>query len=75
MVQLNQTRAYLIKYSVYKKIFNMLLLTPGESFLLGTINIEVGFWGVIDPKGGLRRLGRGKNKQARRECSGLGVSG
>lgn len=47
MVQLNQTRAYLIKYSVYKKIFNMLLLTPGESFLLGTINIEVGFWGVI----------------------------
>jgi hypothetical protein len=33
---------------------------------------EISSW---DPKGGLRRLGRGKNKQARRECSGLGVSG
>lgn len=29
----------------------------------------------LDPKGGPWRLGRGKSKQVRRECSGLGVSG
>lgn len=29
----------------------------------------------LDPKGGPLRLGRGKSKQVRRECSGLGVSG
>lgn len=47
MIQMNQTRAYLIKSSVHKKIFNMLWLTPGESFLLTTRNIKVWLWGGI----------------------------